>query len=141
VAGARARDRSRDEAGTSLRRFLHRARWDEERAEELESYLAIEIDAVDHDWRVFAFIGLVASAACVIFGVVPALRATRMNAAAVMKAGGRGSTDTHERFRLRRVLVVVQVALSLALVVGALLFVRTHPNRRCGEIPDRRNRC
>ena len=28
----------------SLRRFLHRARWDEERAEELESYLAIEID-------------------------------------------------------------------------------------------------
>ena len=36
--------------------------------------------AVEHDWRVFAFIGLVASAACVIFGVVPALRATRMNA-------------------------------------------------------------
>jgi putative ABC transport system permease protein len=84
--------------------------------------------AVEHDWRVFAFIGLVASASCVIFGVVPALRATRMNAAAVMKAGGRGSTDTHERFRLRRVLVVVQVALSLALIVGALLFVRTFRN-------------
>jgi putative ABC transport system permease protein len=84
--------------------------------------------AVEHDWRVFAFIGLVASAACVIFGVVPALRATRMNAAAVMKAGGRGSTDTRERFGLRRVLVVVQVALSLALLVGALLFVRTFRN-------------
>src|SRR5262249_44622420 len=81
-----------------------------------------------HDWRGFAFIGLIASAACVIFGIVPALRATRMNAAAAMKAGGRGSTDTHERFRLRSLLVVVQVALSLALVVGALLFVRTFRN-------------
>ena len=67
-------------------------------------------------------------AACVIFGVFPALRATHTDAAAVMKAGGRGLTDTHERFRLRRVLVVVQVALSLALVVGALLFVRTFRN-------------
>ncbi len=84
--------------------------------------------AVAHDWRVFAFIGFVASAAGVIFGIVPALRATRMNAAAAMKAGGRGSTNTHERFRLRRLLVVAQVALSLALVVGALLFVRTFRN-------------
>jgi putative ABC transport system permease protein len=83
---------------------------------------------VEHDWRVFAFIGLVASAACVIFGVVPALRATRMNAVAVMKGGGRGSTDSHQRSRLRRALVVLQVALSLALVVGAFLFVRTFRN-------------
>jgi len=84
--------------------------------------------AVAHDWRVVAFIGLVASAASVIFGVVPAFRATRINPTAAMKAGGRGSTDTHERFRLRRVLIVAQVALSLALVVGALLFVRTFRN-------------
>ena len=84
--------------------------------------------AVAHDWRVFAFIALVASAAGVIFGVVPALRATRMNAAAAMKAGGRGSTDSHERFRLRHLLIVAQVALSLVLLVGALLFVRTFRN-------------
>ena len=38
------------------------------------------------------------------------------------------STDTRERFGVRRVLVVVQVALSLVLVVGALLFVRTVRN-------------
>ena len=45
-----------------------------------------------------------------------------------MKAGSRGSTDSRERFGLRRGLVVVQVALSLVLVVGALLFVRSLRN-------------
>jgi predicted permease len=45
-----------------------------------------------------------------------------------MKAGSRGSTDTRERFGLRRALVVAQVALSLVLVVGALLFVRSFRN-------------
>jgi len=45
-----------------------------------------------------------------------------------MKAGSRGSTDTRERFGLRRALVITQVALSLVLVVGALLFVRSLRN-------------
>jgi predicted permease len=45
-----------------------------------------------------------------------------------MKSGSRGSTDSRERFGLRRGLVVVQVALSLVLVVGALLFVRSLRN-------------
>jgi len=45
-----------------------------------------------------------------------------------MKSGSRGTTDTRERFGLRRALVVAQVALSLVLVVGALLFVRTFRN-------------
>jgi putative ABC transport system permease protein len=45
-----------------------------------------------------------------------------------MKAGGRGSAAPHERFSLRRGLVVVQMALSLVLVVGALLFVATLNN-------------
>ena len=83
---------------------------------------------VARDWRVFVFIGLVASAASILFGVVPALRATQTSPAAAMKAGARGSTDTHERFSLRRILVIAQVALSLVLLVGALLFVRTFRN-------------
>ena len=45
-----------------------------------------------------------------------------------MKAGSRGSTDTRERFGMRRALVVAQVALSLVLVVGAVLFVRSLRN-------------
>jgi predicted permease len=45
-----------------------------------------------------------------------------------MKAGSRGSTETRERFGMRRALVVAQVALSLVLVVGAGLFVRSLRN-------------
>jgi len=45
-----------------------------------------------------------------------------------MKSGSRGSTDTRERFGMRRALVVTQVALSLVLVVGAVLFVRSLRN-------------
>src|SRR5207302_11030917 len=58
-------------------------------------------------------------------GLTPALRATRMEAGAVMKGSGRGVTAGRERFSLRRALVVAQVALSLVLVAGALLFSRS----------------
>ena len=80
------------------------------------------------DWRVLAFTIGLAALTCLLFGLTPAVRATRQSAGAAMKAGGRGTTDTRERFGLRRVLVVVQVALSLVLIVGALLFVRTVRN-------------
>ena len=80
------------------------------------------------DWRVFAFTGALAVATCLIFGLTPAIRATSTEPGAAMKAGSRGSTDSRERFGLRRSLVVVQVALSLVLVVGALLFVRSLRN-------------
>src|SRR5262245_24541607 len=65
---------------------------------------------------------------CLLFGLAPAIRATRMEPGAVMKAGGRGMTPGRERFGLRRALVVVQVALSLVLVAGALLFSRSLGN-------------
>lgn len=84
--------------------------------------------ALESDWRVLAFTAALALATCLMFGLVPALRATRTPPGEVMKAVGRGLTDTRERFGLRRALVVVQVALSLVLVVGALLFVRSLRN-------------
>jgi putative ABC transport system permease protein len=62
---------------------------------------------------------------CVLFGLLPALRATQIVPAAVMKAGGRGLTSGRERFTLQRALVTAQVALSLVLLFSALLFVRT----------------
>jgi putative ABC transport system permease protein len=76
-------------------------------------------------WRVFAFTTLVAVAACLLFGLAPAIRATAASPGASMKAGGRGTTDGRERFAVRRALVVVQVGLSLVLVFGALLFARS----------------
>jgi putative ABC transport system permease protein len=83
---------------------------------------------VGGDSRVFVFVALVAAATCVVFGLMPAIRATATSPGAAMKAGSRGSTDSRERFGLRRALVVAQVALSLVLVVGALLFIRSFRN-------------
>jgi putative ABC transport system permease protein len=80
------------------------------------------------DWRVFGFTMGLACLTCVIFGLAPALRATRIAPAAVLKSAGRGLTTSRERFGIRRALVVSQVALSLVLIVGSLLFVRTLRN-------------
>jgi predicted permease len=75
------------------------------------------------DWRMFAFMAGVSILACLLFGLAPALRATR--AGSVAKAGGRGLTATRQRFTLQRVLVASQIALSLILVLTSLLFVRS----------------
>ena len=75
------------------------------------------------DPRVLGFTSLTALGTCLLFGLLPALRATRVQPAAAMRAGGRGATAGRERFGLRRVLVTAQVALSLVLLVGALLFM------------------
>ncbi|HLY19963.1 MAG TPA: ABC transporter permease [Bryobacteraceae bacterium] len=65
---------------------------------------------------------------CVIFGVLPALRASHSQPGAAMKAGGRGLTAGREHFLLERGMVAVQIAVSLLLVAGALLFVRSFRN-------------
>jgi predicted permease len=82
---------------------------------------------VSPDWVVFAFIAALATTACALFGVVPALRATSTSPGAAMKTGARGSGGA-DGSGLRRGLVVAQVAVSLVLVVGALLFVRSFRN-------------
>ncbi|HUB78482.1 MAG TPA: ABC transporter permease [Bryobacteraceae bacterium] len=77
------------------------------------------------DWRIAGFTAAVAILTCVLFGLMPALRATRVAPASVMRASGRGTTGGRERFTLRRSLVVAQVAMSMVLLAGALLFVRS----------------
>ncbi len=80
------------------------------------------------DWRVFGFTAALAVFTCVLFGLTPALRATRVAPAAVLKTASRGTTAGRERFGLRRILVVSQVAFSLVLLVSSILFVRTLRN-------------
>ena len=77
------------------------------------------------DWRILGFTAGVAILTCVLFGLAPAVRATRIAPASVMRASGRGLTGGREKFSLRRILVVAQVAMSLVLLAGALLFVRS----------------
>ena len=91
------------------------------------------------DWRVFAFTASVAMLATVLFGLMPALRVTRIAPGEAMKAGGRGLTADRPRFGLRRVLVISQVAISLALIVGALLFTRSLRNLLTADLGFQRN--
>ncbi|HVW11506.1 MAG TPA: ABC transporter permease [Bryobacteraceae bacterium] len=77
------------------------------------------------DWRVLGFTMGVAVLTCILFGLAPALRATQISPASVMRASGRGLTGGRERFSLRRALVVAQVAMSMVLLAGAMLFVRS----------------
>jgi predicted permease len=90
-------------------------------------YVSLFVD-LSWNWRMLVFTTGVALLACLLFGVVPALRATAVSPGAALKSGGRAMTRGRERFALRRGLVVTQVALSLVLLVGALLFTRTFYN-------------
>jgi putative ABC transport system permease protein len=83
---------------------------------------------LDPDWRVFAFTAGIAALVTVLFGLIPALRATQASPGEAMKAGGRTLTADRRRFGLRRLLVVAQVAFSLVLLVGAVLFTRSLRN-------------
>ncbi len=77
------------------------------------------------DWRVLGFSGLVALVTCLFFGLTPAMRATATPPIVAMKAGARGAVGGRERLGVRRVLVITQVSLSMVLLVGAFLFVRS----------------
>ncbi len=65
---------------------------------------------------------------CILFGLAPALRSSHLSPADAMRTGGRSVTAGRSHFGLRRILVTTQVALSLVLLFGALLFVRSFRN-------------
>jgi predicted permease len=76
------------------------------------------------DWRVLGFTTAVSAAAALLFGVAPALSVSRLTPNEVLKEHARhGGLD--RRAGVRQASVVVQVALSLALMVAAGLFTRT----------------
>jgi predicted permease len=80
------------------------------------------------DWPVFVFAAAVGTITCLMFGLVPALRASQLDPSASMKTAGRGLTAGRGRMAIQRCLVAAQAALSLLLVVGAMLFVRSFTN-------------
>ncbi len=76
------------------------------------------------DGRVLLFAFLVALLAGILFGLVPALAATRADQNADLRSGGRGSAGNLHR-SLRAVLVAGQVALAMLVLVGAALLTRS----------------
>ena len=76
------------------------------------------------DWRVLSFTVGVTLVTGILFGLVPALRGTRVNLNDSLRDSGR-ATASGRKLNLAKGLVIVQVALSLLLVAGAGLFLRT----------------
>jgi putative ABC transport system permease protein len=93
----------------------------------LATDLEIVID-VSVDLRVLGFVTLVAVVAGLLAGLAPALRAARSNLAEALKEGGRAVASGGRRFQLRDLLVIGQVAVSLVLLVGTVLLVRSMIN-------------
>jgi putative ABC transport system permease protein len=80
------------------------------------------------DWRVVTFTAGVAMITCLLFTLAPALRSLRVGPLSAMKGTGRSLTPTRESFSLHRLLVASQIALTLVLVAGSFLFVRSFRN-------------
>jgi len=87
------------------------------------------LDAISLDGRVLAFTFAVSILTGVLFGLAPALRAARVDLNSTLKAGGRNTQGDGglggSRRRLRSLLVVGEVAVSMVLLVGAGLLIRS----------------
>jgi len=83
---------------------------------------------VKPDSTVLFFTLAIAVLTGILFGLAPALRASRMDVASVMKDAAMSLTAGREKHRLGNALVIAQVAASLVLLLGAGLFVRTLVN-------------
>ncbi len=77
------------------------------------------------DWRVLAFTGAVVMLTGILFGLAPALKATRPDLVMSLKDDAGSYSRRLRRLSLRDALVISQLALSLVLLIGAALFVRS----------------
>jgi predicted permease len=85
------------------------------------------------DNRILAFTFLVSLLTALLFGLVPSLRATRVDLIASLRNQGAGGKNLNDGLRLRKALVISQVAVSLLLLIGAGLFLRSLQNLRDHE--------
>jgi predicted permease len=84
------------------------------------------------DWRILIFVLALTGLTGLIFGIAPAFRGTGMNVNTALKETSRGVVGS--RSMLGKSLLIVQVAISLVLLVGAGLFLRTLQNLRHVEV-------
>jgi macrolide transport system ATP-binding/permease protein len=80
------------------------------------------------DGLALLFTGAAALATALLFGLLPAIRATRVDLTPALKEGSGGALGSDPRLRVSRLLIAGQVALSTLLLTGAGLFVRTLAN-------------
>src|SRR5204862_7089755 len=77
------------------------------------------------DARVLAFNFAISGVAALLFGLVPAIQAARQTLADTLKSEAANLSSGNAQVRLRKGLVVAQIALSLLLLIGAGLFARS----------------
>jgi predicted permease len=82
------------------------------------------LGTISIDGRVLAFTSAVAILTGILFGLAPALRSSRVNLSESLKEGGRNSISGSQH-RLRNVLVIAEIAMSLVLLIGAGLLIRS----------------
>jgi predicted permease len=82
------------------------------------------LDDIGVDVRVLLFALMASSVVGVLFGLLPAVQATRLDVQSMLRTGGRGSSGGG-RQGVRRMLVVAEVAIALVLLVGAGLMTRS----------------
>lgn len=80
------------------------------------------------DWRLISFVCAMAALTSMLFGLLPALRVSFVDPIAAMRQSSRGLTVDRHRARFQHGLVVGQIAVSLVLIISALLFVRSFRN-------------
>ena len=84
------------------------------------------------DWRMLSFLGGITVLTALVFGTLPALRSTAINVNAALKQSSRSVVSS--RSVMGRALLVVQVGISLVLLIGAGLFLRTVQNLRAVDV-------
>lgn len=92
------------------------------------------------DWRVLLFLGAVSLGCGILLGLLPAIQGSRTDVNEALKQGSRGSSGGPARARLRSILVVSEVALSLLLLTGAGLMVRSFMNLQRIDVGFRADR-
>ncbi|HVF70662.1 MAG TPA: ABC transporter permease [Chthoniobacterales bacterium] len=85
---------------------------------------APRLDQVGIDYRVLTFALGVSALTGILFGIVPALQASKLDVTTALKEGGR-SGEGHRRTSARSLLLIGEVALSLMLLVGAGLLIKS----------------
>jgi len=97
-----------------------------------EDHIASAISALD--WHVLAFTFAIALLTGVLFGLLPALRISKLDVNSVLKEASRRSGTGLRHNRIRSVLVAAEMALAVILVVGAGLMIRTFAGLRSAQI-------
>jgi len=85
------------------------------------------------DYVVFGYVATICGLTAVLFGLAPALHVAKTNANDVLKDGGRGSTSQRARW-LSGTMVVAELALTVVLLAGAGLMVRSFVNLHTGDV-------